>query len=440
RMVAPDRAELIALPQAWTSGTSGAVRGQAVRVAAATKEDLEKFKGKLAGKIAIFGESREIKISDKPLSERYDDKALEEYARYKIPGVAPSRYGPNFREEYQKRRELRRAADKLFAEEKVLAVIVQGPHDGGTLSVQGGGTWKKGDPQGVPSLVIDAEHFGRIARLLEKKKDVQLEVDVKARFIEEDQMQWNTIAEIPGTDKKGEVVMLGAHLDSWHGGTGATDNGAGSVVAMEAMRILHEIGVKPKRTIRIGLWSGEEQGAMGSRAYVSQHFASRPEPPASSQRPDDMPAFLRRPTGPLTVKPEHAKLSAYFNLDNGSGKIRGIYAQENAAVVPIFQAWLEPLKDLGATAVTLNSTIGTDHVSFDTVGLPGFQFVQDQLEYDTRTHHTNMDVYERLVKDDLMQASVVMAAFVYEAAMRDGMLPRKPMPKDEPPPTPTPKN
>ncbi len=441
RLVAPDVAQLIGLPQAWTAGTNGPVRAQAVRVTAATKEELEKYKGKLAGKIVIFGELRDVKISDKPLAERYDDKKLEEYAEYKIPGVTPyARPGqpPFNREEYLKRREVRRLADKLFAEEKAVAAVVQGFHDGGTLSVQGGGTWKKGDPQGIPSVVMDAEHFGRIARLLEKKKDVQLEIDVKARFIEEEQMQWNTIAEIPGTDKKGEVVMLGAHLDSWHGGTGATDNGAGSVVAMEVMRILHELGVKPKRTIRIGLWSGEEQGILGSRAYVSAHFASRPEPPAPPTG-DEMPSFLRRPTGPITVKPEHARLSAYFNLDNGTGKIRGIYAQENAGVVPIFQAWLEPLKDLGATIVTLNNTSGTDHLSFDIVGLPGFQFIQDELEYETRSHHTNMDVFERLQKADLMQASVVMAAFVYQAAMRDAILPRKPMPKYEPPtPTPTP--
>jgi carboxypeptidase Q len=441
RMISPDIAQLIALPQAWTGGTNGPVRGLAIRVSATTKEEIEKFKGKLSGKVVIYGESREIKVSDKPLAERYDEKRLEEYAEYKIPGTTPSRYGPNFREEYLKRREVRRIADKLFAEEKALAVVTQGAHDGGTLSVQSGGTYKKGDPEGTPNLAMDAEHFGRIVRLLEKKKDVELEVDVKVRFIEENQMQWNTIAEIPGTDKKGEVVMLGAHLDSWHGGTGATDNGAGSVVAMEAVRILQALGVKPKRTIRIGLWSGEEQGLLGSRGYVSAHFASRPEPPppAPGAPPaDDMPSFLRRPTGPLTVKPEHAKLAAYFNLDNGTGKVRGIYTQENAAVVPIFQAWLEPLKDLGATAVTLNNTSGTDHLSFDAVGLPGFQFIQDEIEYDTRTHHTNMDVYERLQKADLMQASVVMATFVYQAAMRDAMLPRKPMPKDEPTPTPTP--
>ena len=277
---------------------------------------------------------------------------------------------------------------------------------------------------------MEPESFGRVARLLDRDVAVEVEIDVKARFIEEDQMQWNTIAEIPGTDRKDEVVMIGAHLDSWHGGTGATDNGAGSVVAMEAMRILKAVGAKPRRTIRIGLWSGEEQGLFGSRAYVSQHFASRPEPSAEEK---EKPFFLRKKTGPLTVKPEHAKLSAYFNLDNGTGKIRGIYAEDNAAAIPIFEAWLEPFHDLGATLVTMNRTGGTDHQSFDDVGLPGFQFVQDALEYETRTHHTNMDVYERLQKNDLMQASVILASFAYDAAMRDGMFPRKPMPKDEPP-------
>jgi carboxypeptidase Q len=252
---------------------------------------------------------------------------------------------------------------------------------------------------------------------------------VKTRFTDEDQMQWNTIAEIPGTDKKDEVVMLGAHLDSWHGGTGATDNGAGSAVTMEVMRILKALNVKPRRTIRIGLWSGEEQGLYGSRAYVAQHFASRPEP---TKEEKDRPWYLQKPTGPLTFKPEFAKLSAYFNLDNGSGKIRGIYCEDNAAAAPIFEAWLAPFHDLGATTVTLNRTGGTDHESFDQVGLPGFQFIQDQLDYETRTHHTNMDLYERLVKSDLMEASAVMASFVYNAAMRDAMFPRKPLPKDEP--------
>ena len=294
--------------------------------------------------------------------------------------------------------------------------------------MQGGGEYKKSKPMATtPSLSMESEHFGRIARLLDRDVPVELELDVKATFIDEDQMQWNTIAEIPGTDKKDEVVMVGAHLDSWHAGTGATDNGAGSVVAMEVMRILKALNVKPRRTIRIGLWSGEEEGLYGSRAYVDQHFASRPP---MTQEEKDKPWYLQKEKWPLTVKPEHAKLAAYFNLDNGTGKIRGIYAENNAAVVPIFEAWLAPFRDLGATTVTMNTTGGTDHESFDGVGLPGFQFIQDEIEYDTRTHHTNMDLYERLVKKDLEQAAAIMASFAYDAAMRDAMLPRKPMPRE----------
>jgi Zn-dependent M28 family amino/carboxypeptidase len=227
-------------------------------------------------------------------------------------------------------------------------------------------------------------------------------------------------------------------MDSWHGGTGATDNAAGVAVAMEAVRILQALEVKPKRTIRIALWSGEEEGLLGSRAYVKEHFASRPEPADPKER--DLPTFLRRPTGPLTLKPEHARLSAYFNVDNGTGKIRGVYAEKNAAVAPIFEAWLRPLADLGATTVTLRHTGGTDHESFDSVGLPGFQFIQDEADYETRTHHTNMDVYDRLQKDDLMQASVVLATFVYDAAMRDGLMPRRPVPRETPAPSPSPES
>ncbi len=425
RMTAPGPAELVAIPEAWTPGTAGPIRGKAARLDLKSADELEKLKGKFGGTIVFYGELREIGLREKPDSERYDEKELAAEFQYEMPG-GPPRYN---RAEYARRRELRKAVNKFLEEEKALAIVTAGRGDMGTFTVQGAGTWKKGDPQGLPSVSMDPEHFGRVARLLNRGVGVEVEMDVKARFIEEDLMQWNTIAEIPGTDKKDEVVMIGAHLDSWHGATGATDNGAGSVVAMEAMRILKAVGAKPRRTIRIGLWSGEEQGVYGSRAYVSQHFASRPEPSAEER---DKPFYLRKKTGPLTVKPEHARLSAYFNLDNGSGKIRGIYCEDNAAVVPIFEAWLEPFHDLGATLVTMNRTGGTDHESFDDIGLPGFQFVQDALEYETRTHHSNMDLYERLQKNDLMQASVVMAAFAYNASMRDGMIPRKPMPKDEP--------
>jgi carboxypeptidase Q len=256
---------------------------------------------------------------------------------------------------------------------------------------------------------------------------VEVEVDLKARFLDQDLNAWNTTAEIPGTDKKGEVVMLGAHLDSWHTGTGATDNAAGSAIMMEAVRILKAIGVAPRRTIRVALWSGEEHGLLGSRAYVAQRFGKRAEPKDPEQA--KLPAMLRTEKGELTILPEHGKISAYFNVDNGTGKIRGIYAQENAAVVPLFTQWLQPLHDIGATTVTMRNTGSTDHVPFDELSIPGFQFIQDNVEYTARTHHTNWDTYERLQREDLMQAAVVVATFVWETSNRDQLLPRKPMPK-----------
>jgi carboxypeptidase Q len=427
RMLAPDRAELTALPKAWTPGTNGPVRAKVVRLVIKSKDELEKLKGQFTGKIVLYGEPAKMDPHDKPEVERYDEKSLPEVYQYEFPG-GPRRYN---REEYVKRAELRREADKFLEGEKPLAVIDAGRGDLGTFNVQGAGeSWRKSKPiPAFPNLSMEPEHFGRIARLLERKVDVELELDEATHFIDEDQMQWNTIAEIPGTDKKDEVVMIGAHLDSWHAGTGATDNGAGSVATMEAMRILKAVNAKPRRTIRIGLWSGEEQGVYGSRAYVAQHFASRP--PLTKEE-EDRPWYLQKDKWPLTLKPEHAKLAAYFNLDNGSGKIRGIYCEENAGVVPIFEAWLAPFRDLGASTVTMNRTGGTDHESFDGVGLPGFQFVQDALDYETRTHHTNMDVYERLQKNDLEQAAVIIAAFAYNAATRDAMLPRKPLPTGEP--------
>jgi Zn-dependent M28 family amino/carboxypeptidase len=282
---------------------------------------------------------------------------------------------------------------------------------------------------------VALEQWDRISRLLEQKKDVELELNVTSTFHDDDPMQYNTVAEIPGTDKKDELVMLGAHLDSWHSGTGATDNGAGSVVMMEVMRILRALDVKPRRTIRIGLWTGEEQGLLGSQNYVQQHFGSRP----ALEEPELkwMPTLLRREAGPVTTKPEQAKVAAYFNVDNGSGKIRGVFLQENSAVAPIFQAWMQPFKDLGMTTLSTRNTGGTDHLSFDAVGIPGFQFIQDPLDYETRTHHSNMDVYDRLQSDDLRQAAVIVASFVYNAAMRDEKLPRKrieePLPKEPEP-------
>ena len=422
RLVSPDVQQLWALPRAWTPGTNGAVRGKLVKVKLETKEDLEKNKGKLGGKIVLMGDPKEIKPHEQPQFARYNEKTLADVAQYETPGR------PRFtREEAVRRRDFGRALRAFLAEEKPIATIEPGTGDFGTFIVQGAGSFRTNEQYPVPAITMSDEHYGRLARLLDQGKDPEIELNVETTYYDNPTV-YNTIAEIPGGDKTNEIVMIGGHLDSWHGGTGATDNGAGVVAAMEAVRILKAIGITPRRTIRIGLWTGEEEGLLGSRAYVAQHFASRPEPPEDER---DLPSALRRTRGPLTIKPEHATLAGYFNLDNGTGKVRGIYTQENAAVRPIFEAWIEPLKDLGVTTVTMRNTGGTDHLSFDDVGLPGFQFIQDEIEYSSRTHHTNYDVYERLQRDDLMQAAVVMATFVWEAANRPEMLPRKPLSKDD---------
>jgi Zn-dependent M28 family amino/carboxypeptidase len=311
------------------------------------------------------------------------------------------------------------------------AVVIEGSRgDNGLIFVGGSQAYKQGEPDGVPWLYMAAEHFNRIVRLVDRKVPVQIEVEVKSQFESGDGNSWNTIAEIPGTDKKDELVMTGAHIDSWHAGTGATDDGAGVAVTMEAMRILLSLGVKPRRTIRIGLWGGEEQGLLGSRAYATDHLGKREVPPRAQGADNGLPSFMRPEQGKLVLKPEQAKVSAYFNIDNGTGKLRGIYTQENSMVAPIFAAWGAPFRDLGFTTITNRNTGGTDHLSFDAVGVPGFQFIQDPVEYMSRTHHSNMDVYDRIQREDMMQASAILAAFLYDAAMRDDMMPRKALPKD----------
>ncbi len=434
--ILPFTAPLIALPKAWTPGTEGPVRGKVVKAKLESEADLEKHKGKLAGMIVLLSDGRELKGPDKPLFRRYSEQELHDLALFELAERRGARAAPAVdREAARKRFRFQKTLREFLLEEKALASVEPSDRDAGVLWVAGGGSREKGVNPGVPALVMAAEHYNRLSRLLDRKMDVELEIDVKARFHDDDEMAYNTIAEIPGTDKQPEVVMLGAHLDSWHGGTGATDNAAGSAVAMEAVRILKALDVKPKRTIRIALWTGEEQGLLGSRAYVKEHLASRPDPTDPEEK--DLPAYLRRaPSGPLEVKPEHAKLSAYFNFDNGTGKIRGVYTQGNVAAGPIFEAWLKPFADLGATTITNRNTGGTDHQSFDGVGLPGFQFIQDEADYSTRTHHTNMDVYDRLQKEDLMQASIIMASFVYHAAMRAERFPRKPPPRERAQPAP----
>jgi len=397
RMTAPDHAELLALPQAWTPGTNGVVKGSVIRVNPQSKDDLDKYKGQVAGKIVLWGDVREVPPHTKPDLTRYDEKSLAEVTQYEMPG-GPPRYP---REEYRRRYELRRAAEKFFEQEKPAVIIDLGRGDFGTFAVPGGGEYRTSKPKtAIPSLEMESEHFGRIARLLDRHVDVQLEIEVRTKFIDENQMQWNTIAELPGGDRKDEVVMIGAHLDSWHTATGATDNADGVTTVMEAMRILKVIAARPRRTIRVALWGGEEQGLVGSRAWVKQHLAG-PENAAARE-----------------------KFDVYLNIDNGTGPIYGWYLENREALLSLFDQWLKPLREFGARRNILEPIGATDHVSFNEVGVPGFNPIQDYTNYDTRTHHTNMDTADRVEIHDIHEATLVMAWFAYQAAMADQKIPR----------------
>ena len=420
---APRWTQLSALPKAWTPGTAGEVRGEAMRVSLDAAADMDRYRGKLAGKVVLLDKAHDVTAPAAAEPRRFTPEKLAELAAFSADSGPSAAEREKRRERYLWRGQVR----KFLVEEKALASIEVSPLPWGLIRVMGGGPYKDGDEPAVTGLVMAAEPYNRLVRLLDAGQRVELAVDVQARSYDDDPMAYNTIAEIPGSDPLGEVVMTGAHLDSWHAGTGATDNAAGCAVAMEAVRILAALHVKPRRTVRVALWTGEEEGLLGSTAYVSRHFASRP-PPKTSPATRGLPAWLAEPAWPLTLEPEHGKLSAYFNMDNGSGRVRGITAQENAAVQPIFTAWLAPLADLGATLVSQRSVGSTDHVPFDRVGLPGFQFIQDELDYMSHTHHTNADVYDHLDGSDLVQASVVLASFLYDAASRPGMLPRKPLP------------
>lgn len=411
-MTAPQYMPLVAYPKAWTPGTNGVVSGSPVLIEVKKAEELAKYKGKLKNAIVLTQGEQEIPISFDPAASRMTDDELAKLVLAPDPG-AKSPFAARM-EEYQARQQLQQAIAKFIKDEGAAVQLEPSRGKDGTVFVQGGGSQMKGAQAPLPSVVVSAEQYNRIVRILKKSVPVTMEIEVQAGFTEDDTQGYNVIAEIPGVDKKlkDELVMLGGHFDTWHSGTGATDDGAGCAVALEAVRILKALGVAPRRTIRVGLWDAEEQGFMGSRGYVTNHFFDR----AKKEK-----------------KPEYDKFSAYFNFDNGSGKIRGIYAQGNVAAAPIFEAWLRPVHDLGAATVTLRNTGGTDHLPFDGVGLPGFQFIQDELEYDTLTHHSSMDVYDHLSKGDLMQAATVMAWFVYNAAMRDEKLPRKAFDPNEPP-------
>jgi len=438
RMTSPDKAVFIAQAAPWSPSTKGPLSAAAVWADIKEEKDFDTYKGKLAGKIVLLGEMREVKPVEKPLFRRPDDAELKKIEEYPVRAERQAQ-GPR---QFMQRMGFREKLGQFLTNEQVAAVIVpsrDGENSGGSggtifddSSVNlGRNTYQREHASSLPLAVTAIENYGRVYRLLKANVPVTLELNIETRFTGDHEHGFNTVAEIPGTDPKlkDEIVMVGGHLDSWASGTGATDNGAGSVVAMEVMRILNTLHVKPRRTIRVALWTGEEQGLFGSRGYVSQHLGVIPR----STDPEQMklPEFARKISGPIEVKPEQEKVSGYFNVDNGSGKLRGVYLQENGAIGPIFEQWMEPLKDVGVTTITLRNTGGTDHLSFDAVGIPGFQFIQDELDYDTRTHHSNMDTYERLQANDLAQAAFVEAIFVYNAAMRDQMLPRKPFPHPE---------
>ncbi|HWM92114.1 MAG TPA: M20/M25/M40 family metallo-hydrolase [Thermoanaerobaculia bacterium] len=432
-MTKPQQGPLHALPRAYTPGTAGPVRGTTLIAKFEKESDFDAWRGKLAGKVVLFEDPFDFANPDEVDPREYTAEKLLELGRFEIP---PDRDRAELKKRGVERAKFRDALNRFLAEEKTLAVINVSNRPWGVVRVTRGGSFEPGLSVGVPTVVMAAEHYNRLHRLISAGTEVELEVEVEARYHDEDEMAYNTIAEIPGTDRKGEIVMVGAHLDSWHGSTGATDNAAGCAVVMEAVRILKAIGVKPRRTIRIALWSGEEQGLMGSVDYVAEHFAawSGPEDPEEKK-------WIRRDNwrgeGKLALRPGHEKLSAYFNMDNGAGRIRGIYAEGNAAVRPIFESWLAPFHDIGADTVTLRATGGTDHEAFLDVGLPGFQFVQDRLDYSARTHHSNLDAFDHLDRDALVQASVVVASFLYNAATRPEKLPRPPLPVTIPAPNPS---
>ncbi|RPD46825.1 M20/M25/M40 family metallo-hydrolase [Hymenobacter sediminis] len=416
-MTAPYYHTLIGAPKAWTPSTNGTLKKQVVVVKATTEAELDKYKGQLRDKIVLLDVTAP-KTSFEADAKRYTDEELQKMAAFKpeAPAAAANPASAEMEQRMAQRRAmlaLRTKMSEMILSEGAAAILSSRGGSDGTFFTSNGAPYAADAKPVLPELEMAPEDQLRLIRLAEAGIPVEIELETRTRFQTQDLKGYNVVAEIPGTDKKlkSEIVMLGAHIDSWHAATGATDNAAGCAVMMEAVRILKAAGVQPRRTIRIALWGEEEQGLFGSRGYVKNHFAD-----------------------PATMKllPEHEKLAAYFNLDNGAGKIRGIYAQGNEAAAPIFQEWLKPLADMGATTVTLRNTGGTDHLSFDAVGLPGFQFIQDPLDYGTRTHHTNMDTYERLPADDMKQASVVVASFVYQAAMRDAKLPRKPLPAAKP--------
>lgn len=405
-MTKPYYMPFIAIPKAWTESTKGEVSGKVVFLDIQKDEDFEKYKGKLKGAIIAIKPSGSQAPTFEPDAVRF---TVEQLHGMEHPAPRQSSFTPEMRAQFMAQRAFAQKVNEFIAEEGAALIIkgVNGRH--GTLFTSSPRGYLKDTPEGIPELETSPENVNLMARLSENGVEVEVEAEVKTKYLNDDMQGYNVIAEIPGSDPtlKAEVVMLGGHLDSWHGANGATDNAAGCIVMMEAVRILQATGLQPKRTVRIALWGGEEQGLHGSRGYVKNHFGDRET---------------------KEMKPEQEKISAYYNIDNGTGRVRGVYLQGNAQVEPIFNEWFAPLDDIVEDrTITISNTGGTDHLSFDAVGIPGFQFIQDPIEYRSRTHHTNMDTFERLELDDLKQMAVVIASFVYNTAQRDEMLPRKPM-------------
>ncbi len=426
-MIEPQVSPLIGYPKSWTPGTQGTVTADVVLAPIRNEADFQKFRGKLKGKVVLIQTAREVRLLEGRIVLKMNEDDVKEAETMPIPAQRRGARGGedgDFRSQMGFQNKLR---DFLLAE-GVAAVFDRGGDgdlsaggsdmswmtqrvDGGTVFVQSGGTRDQNAGKVPPQVVLTVEHYNRMVRILEKGVPVKVELNIQTQFHDEATKNgFNLIAEIPGTDLKDEVVMIGAHFDSHHAGTGATDNATGSAAMMEALRILKAVGAKPRRTIRIGLWGGEEQGLLGSRAYARAHFAD----PVKMQ-----------------THPEFEKLSAYFNIDNGTGRIRGIWMQGNLAVKPIFEQWIEPLKDLGVTILGPRSVSSTDHLAFDAIGLPAFQFIQERLEYNSRTHHSNMDTVDHVQREDMVQMATVAAIFAYNAAMRSEKLPRKALPASQ---------
>ena len=439
QVIEPQTIAVIAYPKAWSPSTKGPVTAEVVYFNAQTDADLEKYRGKLAGKIVLISEPREVKAAFEGLGTRRTEEELKKMAE--AAPVAqqqgrPGNLGGNANQRQAMLFGIKRW-NFLMSEGAAVVVDSSSKGSGGTLFVGGAAVVqeipaadapvnfrsglraydKAAEARMLPQITMTIEDYNRLIRMINLGVTPKMTVDIKAQYHDEDLMGYNTVAEIPGTDPelKDEVVMLGGHLDSWHSAGGATDNASGSAVAMEAARILMASGLKPRRTIRVALWSGEEQGLNGSREYVKQQFGEMKPAAAEGQAPQ------------LVKQANYDKFSAYYNLDNGTGRIRGVYMQGNSAVRPFFEAWLAPFHDLGAKTLTISNTSGTDHLSFDRIGLPGFQFIQDEIEYSTRTHHSNQDSFDRIQADDMKQAATIMAAFVYQTAMMDEKLPRKEM-------------